>query len=88
MDCKACESLLNEVKSHILNDLSALKRHYGFSKKLDSFFNIIKNDIFPEFVKCLDDFQIELYDFQIKNFLAEKKGPVELSKQLTLDVIF
>jgi hypothetical protein len=85
MNCEAYEVLLGEVASHIDNDLYALKRSYRFSKKTDFFFNIIKNDIFPEFVKCLDDFKIELYDFKIKNFLGEKKGPVELSRKLTLN---
>ena len=85
MNCEAYEFLLSEVESHIDNDLYALKRSYGFSKKTDFFFNVIKNDIFPEFIKCLDDFKIELYDFKIKNFLGEKKGPVELSRKLTLN---
>ena len=85
MDVKRYEILLNEVKSHIFCDLYALKNYYVFSKKMNSFVNVLINDIFPEFSSCIDDFRIYLYNYKIQKKHKQNITIAKLSENIYLE---
>ena len=78
--------LFDKANRFVNEDLFALKSHYGFSEKLTKFLEIINIDILPEFKKCIDDFNIIIYNHNIKKKLGLKKGLVNLVNKLSLDV--